>query len=76
MFVSCCGAGSEAALTGLAAVHRLTSTGWALAARRISERYVALEEGARAAGRGLWRGQFITPWDWRAGLRLPQSGAE
>jgi endonuclease YncB( thermonuclease family) len=51
-------------------------TGWALALRRISERYVAFEDGARAAGRGLWRGQFVAPWDWRAGARLPQTGAE
>ncbi len=51
-------------------------TGWALALRRVSERYVTFEEGARAAGRGLWRGQFVAPWDWRAGARLPQTGAE
>ncbi len=46
-------------------------TGWALALRRVSERYVALEERARAARRGLWKGRFVAPWDWRAGLRLP-----
>ncbi len=46
-------------------------TGWALALRRVSDRYVAFEEQARAAGRGLWKGQFVTPWDWRDGLRLP-----
>ena len=46
-------------------------TGWALASRTVSERYVAFEERARAAGRGLWKGQFVAPWDWRAGARLP-----
>ena len=46
-------------------------TGWALALRPVSERYVAFEERARAARRGLWKGQFIAPWDWRAGARLP-----
>ncbi len=46
-------------------------TGWALALRRVSERYVAFEDRARAARRGLWKGQFIAPWDWRAGARLP-----
>ncbi len=46
-------------------------TGWALALRPVSERYVAFEERARAAGRGLWKGLFVAPWDWRAGARLP-----
>jgi endonuclease YncB( thermonuclease family) len=46
-------------------------TGWALAHRQVSERYVVFEDQARAAGRGLWRGRFITPWDWRGGARLP-----
>ncbi|MHA1153640.1 MAG: thermonuclease family protein, partial [Alphaproteobacteria bacterium] len=54
----------------------MTYTGWALALRPVSERYVAFEEGARAAGRGLWKGQFIAPWDWREGARLPQTTAE
>ncbi len=50
-------------------------TGWALALRQVSERYTAFEDGARAAGRGLWRGEFVTPWDWRAGTRLSQGAA-
>ena len=45
-------------------------TGWALAARSGSQRYSELEEGARKAKRGLWRGRFVTPEDWRAGKRL------
>jgi endonuclease YncB( thermonuclease family) len=51
-------------------------TGWALALRRVSERYVAFEDRARAARRGLWKGRFVAPWDWRAGARLPPTGAE
>jgi endonuclease YncB( thermonuclease family) len=52
-------------------------TGWALAARQVSERYVVFEERARAAGRGLWKGRFVSPWAWRGGARLSaQSGAE
>ncbi len=50
-------------------------TGWALALRPVSERYVAFEERARAARRGLWKGQFVAPWDWRAGVRLPVKAA-
>ena len=48
-------------------------TGWALASRRVSGRYVRFEDGARAAGRGLWKGEFVAPWAWRAGTRLPRS---
>ncbi len=51
-------------------------TGWALALRRVTDRYFAFEAQARAAGRGLWRGPFVTPWDWRDGARLPPAGAE
>ncbi len=54
----------------------MTYTGWALALRPVSERYVAFEERARAARRGLWKGEFVTPWDWRGGARLAPTGAE
>lgn len=45
-------------------------TGWALADPARPKRYGATQEGAEAAGRGLWRGRFVTPWDWRDGRRL------
>ncbi len=48
----------------------LVEKGWALANRDVTEDYVAAEDAARGAGRGLWRGSFVTPWDWRAGKRL------
>ncbi len=48
----------------------LVSQGHALAYRRYSLRYVEQEEAARAAGRGVWAGAFVAPWDWRAGERL------
>ena len=48
----------------------MVSEGWALAYRRYSREYVAEEASARAARRGLWRGDFVAPWDWRAGERL------
>ncbi len=50
-------------------------TGWALALREVSERYLVFEERAQAAGRGLWKGRFVTPWDWRGGARLAVQGA-
>lgn len=48
----------------------MVSKGWALAYRRYSREYVAQEVSAKAARRGLWHGDFVVPWDWRAGERL------
>jgi endonuclease YncB( thermonuclease family) len=45
----------------------LVSQGHAVAFRRYSTEYVADEEKARAARRGIWVGGFAMPWDWRAG---------
>jgi hypothetical protein len=39
--------------------------GLALAYRRYSNDYVAEENAARDAKRGLWSGEFTPPWDWR-----------
>jgi endonuclease YncB( thermonuclease family) len=46
-------------------------TGWALAVRDVTDRYVSFEDGAHDAGRGLWKGTFVAPWAWRRGDRLP-----
>lgn len=43
----------------------LVAEGWALADRAVSDAYVAEENKAQAAGKGLWRGAFEAPWDWR-----------
>ena len=48
----------------------LVREGWALAFRRYSTAYVGEESEAKAARRGLWRGEFVQPWDWRRGRRL------
>ena len=49
----------------------MVHTGWALAARSVTDTYVAIERDAGAARRGLWRGEFVPPWEWRQGRRLP-----
>ncbi len=49
----------------------MVHTGWALAGADAPQRYRRTETEAQAAGRGLWRGEFVTPADWRAGKRLP-----
>ena len=48
----------------------MVSQGWALAYRQYSRDYVGEEADARAARRGIWRGDFVEPWDWRPGERL------
>ena len=49
---------------------RLVANGWALAYRQFSEDYVSEEEQARANKRGIHRGEFIEPWNWRSGERI------
>ena len=53
----------------------MVAEGWAFAYRRYSRDYVAAELRARAARRGIWRGEAVAPWDWRRGKRLSGSGA-
>ena len=48
----------------------LVREGWAIAYRRYSMAYVGAEADAKAAKRGVWRGKFVPPWDWRRGDRL------
>ena len=43
----------------------LVEAGLALAYVRYSERYVGEERTAREARRGVWRGAFVPPWQWR-----------
>lgn len=43
----------------------MVHTGWALAVPEAESVYRAVENKARAAGRGLWRGEFVKPWEWR-----------
>src|SRR5262245_66222958 len=47
----------------------LVENGWALAYRRFSTAYVHQEQTAESAERGIWRGDFVAPWDWRRGVR-------
>ena len=49
----------------------MVAKGWAFAYRQYARLYVADEMAARAAGRGIWRGDAVPPWDWRRGERLP-----
>lgn len=48
----------------------LVTNGHAVAYRNYSTAYVQAELKARKAKAGIWAGAFISPWDWRQGLRL------
>jgi endonuclease YncB( thermonuclease family) len=47
----------------------MVAEGWALAYRQFSTDYVSQENVAKDAHKGIWRGRFIAPWDWRRGKR-------
>lgn len=51
----------------------MVSEGWALAYREFSDDYADEEAEAKAAKRGIHKGQFVNPWDWRRRERLPDS---
>lgn len=56
---------------------QMVGLGFAIAYRHYSEDYVHEEDGARAARRGMWNGEFVEPWNWRKGARLSnESGAQ
>ena len=49
----------------------MVAEGWAVAYRQYSRDYVSDETEARSAGRNIWTGTFVMPWDWRRGARSP-----
>jgi endonuclease YncB( thermonuclease family) len=51
----------------------MVAQGWALAYRRYSQRYIAVEQSARDGGLGAWAGMFDPPAEWRAGRRTEAS---
>ena len=48
----------------------MVAQGWALAYLQFSDDYVPQEGKAREAHLGMWRGEFVPPWDWLRGDRL------
>ncbi len=50
----------------------LVTSGLALAYRRYSTAYVSHEDAARVAKAGMWRGEFVPPWEWRKQKRGQQ----
>lgn len=57
---------------GLEINREMVRAGWAVDYVKYSNDMYKVEEGeARADKRGLWAGEFVRPWDWRKGKRLP-----
>jgi endonuclease YncB( thermonuclease family) len=50
--------------------------GWALAYRKYGKDYVRAEYAAKDLSEGIWKGEFVPPWDWRRGKRLSDSRAK
>jgi endonuclease YncB( thermonuclease family) len=48
----------------------MAHTGWALAWPRKGTIYARIGAAAKMRKRGLWRGAFTMPWDWRRGIRV------
>ena len=48
----------------------LVRHGWAMALPVGSFNYAGEQAAAIEAGRGVWRSDFIPPWEWRGGKRL------
>ncbi len=44
---------------------RMVGAGWALAVGGDAAAYAGEETAARSARRGIWRGEFVPPWEWR-----------
>ena len=54
----------------------MVTQGHAIAYRDFSSAYVEHEDAAKAAGRGLWRGESVAPSEWRRSERLRDERAE
>jgi endonuclease YncB( thermonuclease family) len=47
----------------------MVGEGWALAYRQYSSDFILREIAASTLNRGIWNGDFVSPWDWRQGRR-------
>ena len=48
----------------------MVKNGWALAYVKYSKKYLKEQRYAKKNTLGIWKGQFVLPWDWRRGKRL------
>ena len=52
-------------LEGQVINREMVAAGWALASGTESDQFIALERAAQKEAKGIWRGQFTPPWEWR-----------
>lgn len=62
------------ALDGLDIGREMVYTGWALAYREYSGKYLPAEWDAKENKRGVWKGEFVPPWEWRRGKLSDDGG--
>ena len=55
-------------------------TGWALLPPEpevaMPTVFATIQTQAEERQRGLWKGSFVVPWEWRRGVRLPEEPAD
>lgn len=61
---------------GFSLNENMVGAGWALADRGATDRYVATEAEAKRSRRGLWKGEFEPPWQWRRAHSAGDSGSD
>jgi endonuclease YncB( thermonuclease family) len=66
---------ADCSVGGLSLNEEMIRQGFAIAYIRHSRRHELLEREARAARRGIWRGPFETPGDWRERRRALRGDA-
>ena len=62
------------AKTGQELNKELVVEGEAIAYQQYSKAYVSTEEAAKKQGRGVWRGNFDKPWEYRKQQRAASAG--
>ncbi len=45
---------------------QMVMEGWAVADPKFGKKYLRAEEFAKSLGKGIWRGKFDPPWQWRS----------
>lgn len=57
-------------VSGRDVAHTMIFNGFAVAPPGVFPTYPDTQSRAEKTGLGIWRGRFVMPWDWRAGVRL------
>ncbi len=52
----------------------MVRSGWALAYKKYSDKYISSEVSAMNARVGAWQGQFVAPWDYRQNSSMIYTG--